>query len=280
MSSIANFGFPGGFTVLMAVYGKDDIQLFERAVISVFKNDLQPDAFILVVDGPVPDLLSDSIISLEAKYSINVIYLKENSGLAKALNVGLELVRTEWMVRADADDYNIENRFSLQASFLNKENCIDIFGAAIKEVDRLGKVMAVRRTADTHDQIIKFAAQRNPFNHMTVACKAEFARVCGGYPNIHLKEDYALWASMLGAGARAANMPEILVHATTGGDMYRRRGGIRYAIAEIALQKHLANVGLKSKYMAIMHGLARSIVFVMPSSLRGWIYEKILRKAA
>jgi hypothetical protein len=50
-------------------------------------------------------------------------------------------------------------------------------------------------------------------------------------------------------------------------------------MAEIALQKHLSDVGLKSKFMAIIHGLARSIVFVMPSSIRGWIYEKILRKA-
>lgn len=99
-----------------------------------------------------------------------------------------------------------------------------------------------------------------------------------GYPDIHLKEDYALWASIFACGAKAANMPETLVRATTGRDMYRRRGGIRYALAEIALQKHLVNVGLKSKHMAILHGLARSTIFLMPSSIRGWIYKKILRK--
>ncbi len=83
---------------------------------------------------------------------------------------------------------------------------------------------------------------------------------------------------MLAAGAKAANMSDILVRATTGKDMYRRRGGIRYALAEITLQKHLIKVGLKSKYMAILHGLGRSAVFVMPSSIRAWIYKKILRK--
>ena len=278
MNSVINSSFPGGFTVLMAVYGKDDVLLFERAVTSVFNNDLQPDAFILVVDGPVPDLLSDLIKSLQGKYGISVLYLKENSGLAKALNAGLELVRTEWTVRADADDFNVENRFSSQANFLNRGRGIDVFGGAIQEIDKLGNVLAVRRTVETHDQIIKFAAKRNPFNHMTVACKTKFARLCGGYPNIHLKEDYALWASMLAAGAKAANMPDILVRATTGRDMYRRRGGLQYAAAEIALQKHLTSVGLKSKHMAILHGLARSLVFVMPSSIRGFIYEKILRQ--
>lgn len=279
MSLVTNTGFPGGFTVLMAVYERDDIFLFEKAVESVFNNDLKPDAFILVVDGPVPNLLFNSIESLEDKYGIEVLYLNKNYGLAKALNAGLDLVRTEWIVRADADDLNVENRFSLQADFLKKEGNIDIFGGAIQEVDRSGNLLAVRRTVETHDRIIKFAAQRNPFNHMTVAFKTKFAKMCGGYPDIHLKEDYALWASMLEAGAQAANMPDILVRATTGKDMYRRRGGIRYALAEIALQKHLMNVGLKSKYFAILHGLGRSTVFVMPSSIRAWIYKKILRKA-
>lgn len=279
MSLIKNAKFPGGFTVLMAVYAKDDISLFERAVISVFENDLQPDAFILVVDGPVPDLLSDSIEYMKSEFGIEVVHLKENSGLAKALNVGFDLVRTEWIVRADADDFNNRSRFSSQAAFLNKSPSIDIFGGAIQEIDRSGNLVAVRRTVEHHDQIIKFAALRNPFNHMTVAFKAEFARRCGGYPNIYLKEDYALWASMLAAGAKTANMPDILVHATAGRDMYRRRGGMRYALAEIALQKHLTQVGLKSKYMAILHGFARSAVYVMPSLIRGLIYEKILRHA-
>jgi hypothetical protein len=46
-------GFPGGFTVLMAVYGKDDPKLFTKALASVFDNDLKPDHMVLVVDGPV-----------------------------------------------------------------------------------------------------------------------------------------------------------------------------------------------------------------------------------
>ena len=278
MSSVVDCDFPGGFTVLMAVYVKDDALLFERAVISVFDNELKPNAFILVVDGEVTDLLSFSIESLQARYGICVLYLKNNSGLAFALNAGLELVTTEWIVRADADDINVGNRFSLQATFINKNRDIDIFGGAIQEVDKLGKVLAVRSTPENHDQILKFVAYRNPFNHMTVACRTKFMKLCGGYPNIHLKEDYALWASILASGARAANMSDILVRATTGRDMYRRRGGIKYALAEVALQKHLIKVGLKSKYLAILHGIARSTVFILPSSIRGWIYEKILRQ--
>ena len=34
------------------------------------------------------------------------------------------------------------------------------------------------------------------------------------------------------SGERCANLPEVLVHATAGKDLYRRRGGLRYVLAE------------------------------------------------
>jgi hypothetical protein len=128
-----------------------------------------------------------------------------------------------------------------------------------------------------HQEIVVYARYRNPFNHMTVAYRSRLARICGGYPQIHLKEDYALWASMIGAGAKTQNLPDPLVHATAGVDMYRRRGGLRYALAEINLQRHLVRCGLKGTTSAALHGLLRASVFLMPAVLRGWIYEKYLR---
>ena len=35
--------FPGGFTILMAGYGRDDPGLFRRAVDSVYQNTILPD---------------------------------------------------------------------------------------------------------------------------------------------------------------------------------------------------------------------------------------------
>jgi glycosyltransferase involved in cell wall biosynthesis len=270
--------FDGGFTILMAVYAKDDIQLFEKAVYSVFLNSIIPDAFILVVDGPVPDLMSASISSLIDRYKIDPIYLSKNIGLSGALNIGLGKVSTRWVVRADADDYNLANRFSLQASAINshKKN-IDIIGGAILEIDKQGNHLGVRRTVCAHDEILSFLKRRNPFNHMTVAFRVDIARKCGGYPNIYLKEDYALWAKMISEGAYTMNLPNILVHATAGKDMYRRRGGFRYALAEISLQRYLVSLGLKHVISALIDGVCRSFIFILPPVMRGLIYKKVLR---
>ena len=267
---------PVEFTILMAVYGKDRVDLFNRAVASVYSNTVLPNAFILVVDGRVGPELRTQILKLEDKYKIRPIWLPENVGLANALNTGLRVVETEWVIRADADDFNLPNRFKEQVKMLTAN--IDLVGGAIQEVDQEGQKLAIRRTPTNDIEIKKFAKYRNPFNHMTVAFRTELALQCGGYPNIHLKEDYALWALMFKHGARTANTSEVLVEATTGRDMYKRRGGWRYAKAEIELQRHLVVCGVKQGISAFIHGSARAGVFLMPQLLRGCIYERLLRQ--
>lgn len=270
--------FPGGFTVLMAVYQRDSVALFESAVRSVYANSISPDASVLVVDGPIPPPLQEGIDSLRKRFGLLVVYLPENVGLAAALNTGLRHVHTQWVVRADADDYNVPNRFAMLAEAISADSSIDIIGGAIEEVDPDGNRLSVRRTVQEHEDIVQYAVHRNPFNHMTVAFRTELAVRCGGYPGIKLMEDYALWATLISLGARVANLRDVIVVATTGKDMYRRRGGMRYALSEIQLQRHLVRVGLKSIRMAVFHGMIRGSVFLMPSMVRGWIYERFLRK--
>jgi len=263
------------FTILMAVYEKDKVDLFKKAVASIYNNSVLPHAFILVVDGPVGPELRRQISESENRYKIQPIWLPTNGGLANALNAGLNEVETEWVVRADADDFNLPFRFEEQARLMTTN--YDLIGGAIQEVDLAGHKLAIRRTPIRDNEIKKFVKYRNPFNHMTVAFRTELALQCGGYPNIYLKEDYALWALMIRHGARTANTSDILVEATTGRNMYKRRGGWRYANAEIKLQRHLVVCGIKSGIAAFFHGSARASVFLMPQLLRGWIYEHYLR---
>lgn len=267
------------FTVLMAVYHKDDPDKFDCALGSVFANTLLPDAVLVIADGPLTGAL-DAVLARHQiqQPTLQLHRLARNEGLAIALNEGLKLIETEWVARADSDDLNHPDRFAKQAAALAAANgTLDLLGSAIQEIDFDGTPLAVRYTVSNHDAICKFAARRNPFNHMTVWYRAALARQVGGYPNIHLKEDYGLWANMMQAGARCKNLPEILVDAVTGKEMYRRRGGFKYAAAEIQLQRHLMKAGLKSLLQATIDGIARAIVFLMPSAFRAFIYKYALR---
>jgi glycosyltransferase involved in cell wall biosynthesis len=263
----------------MAVYGRDDAGLLERAIRSVFQNTVPPDDFVLAVDGPVPPAIDAVIERFEGSHRIRVLRVPENVGLARALNEGLALVTTEWIARADADDVNVADRFERQARAA-ASGSVDVVGGVIEEIDSSGEPLAVRMVPMSHDQIVGMLSKRSPFNHMTVAYRAPLLRRVGGYPQVYLKEDYALWGVLVAAGARCANLPDILVRATAGRDHVQRRGGLRYVRSEWELQLHLWRLGLKSLGSAVFWGAVRGAVFCMPVALRGFVYERFLRRPA
>jgi glycosyltransferase involved in cell wall biosynthesis len=272
--------FPGGFTVLMALYGGDRADFFETAVHSVFSNTLVPNQFLIVVDGPISASLKAVIVNLQISYPlIEFIYLPENKGLANALNTGLTYAKFEWIVRADADDINLPERFSTLAKACLDHPNIQLVGSSILELDEQGHALAIRELPSTEDAIRQFAKTRNPFNHMTVAFRLEAALACGGYPPIFLKEDYGLWCHFLAKSCQVMNVNTILVHASAGMSMFKRRGGWRYAKSEWQMQKVLVECGLKSSWRAFFDGVLRAGFFLIPSTIRGYIYLHFLRKS-
>lgn len=272
--------FSGGFAVLMALYRGDRVELFEAAVHSVFANTLPPNQFLIVVDGPIPANLTASLQILETRYPlIELVHLPENKGLANALNIGLQLVKFAWVLRADADDVNLPERFATLATVCEENPKVQLVGSAILEVDEDAQPLAIREPPCSQEEIHQFAKTRNPFNHMTVAYRLDVALDCGGYPNIYLKEDYGLWCLFLAKGYTMMNIKTILVHATAGMNMFRRRGGFRYAKSEWQMQFLMVQCGLKNHAQAILDGIVRSGFFLIPSSLRGLIYLTFLRKS-
>lgn len=263
------------FTILMAVYHKDDPNLLRIALQSVYANTLKPDVVVLVQDGPVGENISNVINEFSSRKNFSLIELEVNSGLANALNAGLSTIHTQYTIRADADDFNHPDRFEQLIEKLRQG--FDLVGSSIKEVDKSSQFMAIRRCPASEEEIRKFIRKRNPFNHMSVAFRTEAVLSAGGYPSIHLKEDYALWASLVSRNYKVCNLATVLVDATAGTEMFQRRGGVRYALAEIDLQRHLVKCGLKSRISALADGVMRSAIFLAPNAVREFVYLRFLR---
>lgn len=266
---------PKDFTVLLAVYKKDDPILFRMALASVFSNSLQPQEVVVVADGELTVDLLSILGEFSGKHSLRLVQLPRNVGLARALNAGLSTINTKYTIRADADDFNHPDRFELLVTKLREG--FDLVGSAIREVNKAGSEVAFRSCPLTETEIRQFVRKRSPFNHMTVGFLTAAVVDAGGYPSIYLKEDYALWATLLAKGCRVCNLGDILVDATAGTEMFRRRGGLRYAMAEFDLQRHLVRCGLKSPFSALMDGAMRSMVFLAPNKVRELVYLKFLR---
>ena len=80
----------------MSTYWNDNPILLEKAI-SVYENTIKPDFFILTIDGPVPNKNQITINKLKLKYPLEINILKENIGLANALNSAIKKVKTKWI---------------------------------------------------------------------------------------------------------------------------------------------------------------------------------------
>jgi glycosyltransferase involved in cell wall biosynthesis len=266
------------FTVLISIYDGERASHFTEAFESLasMRGLSSIDEVLLILDGPIREELQSAINSFEKKLPLRVVALKENAGLAEALNHGLALVKSPWIMRFDTDDVCLSHRLEKQIA-IAQENQFDLFGAQIEEFDQVSnKPFQSRLVPLAHDEIVRYSLRRNPFLHMTVCF--ELARQAGGYPALPFMEDYALWVKMISLGARACNSPESLVRARIGAGMYQRRGGITYAKCEYKLQRYFVQIGHKSSIRAILDGLARGIIFISPIQIRRWVYENILRR--
>jgi glycosyltransferase involved in cell wall biosynthesis len=134
---------------------------------------------VLVVDGPLNGALDEKVLVAERDHAVETIRLPRNEGLATALNAGLVHIRTTWMVRADADDYNLPQRFRRLAELIRSHPDLDLAGSAVLELEADGTPAALREMPARHSDILRFIRRRNPFNHMTIACRRSLVEYCG-----------------------------------------------------------------------------------------------------
>ena len=242
---------------------------------SCLSNTVLPDEIIVIVDGPVRPAFFSKIQSFEKLDCVKVLWLPENVGLTQALNEGLKHVTSKYVFRADGDDINRPDRFALQLDMLSRG--YSLCGGAICEKDMQGNLLAVKRCPSDHEDILKYARRRNPFNHMSVAYELKAAIAVGGYPDIYLKEDWGLWALLIEAGAKTINSQEIFVDATADINMYRRRGGVKNIISEYSIQKFLVSHLSKSIFSAFTDFFIKTLFFFTPAQMRGFIIRRYLR---
>ena len=264
----------------MSVYAKEQPEYLAAALQSLCECDTRIHEIVLVEDGPLTQPLWDVIDAYRSRLPVYSLRLPVNQGLGPALTAGLKVCSTAWVARFDTDDLVERDRFEHQIRLLIAHPEVDICGGWIREFneDPNTETGRIRRVPLSHEAIAAYAQSRNPFNHMTVMFRRDVALDAGGYGNESMYEDYALWVRMLQQGARAMNLPEVLVLARTGRAMFARRGGWRYVASEWAMQRTF----LRAKFIGPIRFLAnlaiRLPVRLVPNRLRGFIYERLLRR--
>ena len=263
----------------MSLYVKERPDFLRQSLDSVFNQTLKPLEVVLVEDGPLTDELYSVLDEFQKHHSeLKRIPLPKNGGLGNALNEGIKHCSCELVARMDTDDICFHDRFEKQISFMSANPDIDISSGWIEEFeDVIDNVKSIKKVPSTHQVVSSYIKSRNPLNHPAVIFKKSYVEKAGGYQHFPLFEDWYLWARMFQLGAKFANIQEPLVHFRTSSDMFKRRGGIKYAMDSVRFQWTLHNLGLISSFNAIKSSLVRGAVYIMPNNLRRLIYSKLLR---
>lgn len=265
----------------MSVYYKEKAEYLKLALNSIINQTLKPDEIVLVQDGKLTEELQAVITKYQQNYPdiFKTYALQQNQGLGKALNFGMQKCSNELIARMDTDDIAEPNRFELQIKEFAQDKELTLCGGQIAEfADKPTEITGYRNVPLKHNEILNFAKKRNPFNHMTVMFKKQAVQSVGSYMDMPYFEDYWLWARMLKADYKVKNIDQVLVSVRAGQDMIAPRGGLKYAKCIIRFEKALHSIGMINCAEMIGYITLRSIVAIMPESLRLMIYGWKLRK--
>lgn len=268
------------YSVCMSVYKNDNPLDFEDAVMSIYNQTCPPDEIILVIDGPVPDMMLKTIETLSEKTGImKVIPLSKNMGHAIARQTGLEAARNELCAVMDADDLSVPNRFEKQLKAFEKHPEVSVVGGLINEfIHTTDNVVGTRIVPEKDSDIKEYLKSRCPMNLVTVMLKKSNVLKVGGYQDWYCEEDYYLWIRLALCGYKFYNIQENLVNVRVGEEMYQRRGGKKYFDSEARLQKYMLDHKLISLPKYAYNVLIRWAVQVaMPNWLRGWVFRTFAR---
>lgn len=269
------------YSVLMSVYYKEKPDYLRESMESIYTQTIPTDNFVLVCDGPLTSDLDAVIFTMQEKFG-NHLYvhrLSKNGGLGNALNEGMKYCKNELIARMDSDDISRPERCQKELAYLREHPDISVVGGAIEEFsESVNQVYAKRMVPEYHEDIVKFAKRRNPFNHVSVMYRKHDIEEVGGYQTFFLLEDYYLWIRMLHRGYKGYNMQEPLVWVRAGQDMYARRGGWKYVKSQCNLLKFMRGINFISWNEYIVQYMVRITGTLMPGWLRGMIYRRCLRK--
>ncbi len=200
-------------SVLLPVYNGEKHVL--ETVESILKQTYENFEFIIINDGSRDG--TKEILESLTDNRLRIVH-KQNEGLGRTLNLGLQLARGEYIARIDADDVATPDRLAKQVVYLDANPEIAVLGSALRIVYTDGGEEKIRQRPlsprDVRRQIIKI----NPIAHPAVMFRREVIQRVGGFDTSFdgslgkkYGMDYNLWVRVLAAGYEMANLPEALM---------------------------------------------------------------------
>jgi glycosyltransferase involved in cell wall biosynthesis len=178
----------------------------KEAIQSILDQTYTNFELIIINDGSTDD--SEKLIKSFTDDRIRYIY-QQNTGLAGALNTGLQASIGKYIARQDQDDISLKERLQKQVEFLEKHPNVNLLGTRAQVFTDDQKEMKMHDHA-TEPAVLRFDLLfDNPFVHSSVMFRKESIDKIGYYnTDRSYYEDFELW-SRFAFNGRVANLREV-----------------------------------------------------------------------
>lgn len=222
--------------VIMSIYKNDKLMYVAKCVNSMLKQTFGDFHVYIQYDGVVEDDIKYFFMELNDT-RFHVYSRNENYGLAYSLNELLKIILTkeyDYIIRMDADDICISNRFEKQIIFMEQHKNIDICGSYIEEMDENEKCIGLIKYPSIHDEMKTFFGKRNPLAHPSVIFRKSYFQKAGLYPvDTDKDEDTIFWLNGFLSGCQFANIEQVLVRMRVNSNFYSRRNGLSKSLSDL-----------------------------------------------
>lgn len=210
-----------------------------KAIDSILNQTYRDFEFIIIDDGSV-----DNTYEILTKYKgtrINIIKKEKNEGIVKALNLGVNLAKGEYIARMDADDISLPHRLEVQMKLIEKDPSIILLGGWCKEIDENGKVIKTHRYPASHEKLVEnlISGRKFPPHASMIFRKDLMLKVKGYRERFRHSEDTDLWLRLIDQG-KFACAPEVV----------------------LLLRKHKMNVSYQFFYFQALNSVAARICYI------------------
>ena len=192
----------------MSVYNGE--RYLREAMDSILCQSLEDFEFIVIDDAS-----TDGTADILAGYRDPRLVLarnRENLGLTRSLNRGLQIAKGEFIARQDADDISLPERLAVESAFLKENPDTILVSSNIEYINSEGRRLGRSDRACPPELVSWFLMFYNHVGgHSQVMFRRQEALRLSGYSeSMRFSQDHDLWLRMNKIG-KIAILPDVLV---------------------------------------------------------------------
>jgi glycosyltransferase involved in cell wall biosynthesis len=231
-------------SVIMTFFNESP-ELLKRSVFSILNQTFQDFEFIILAGNPENHAAIDLLKDISATNNkINFQISEAKLLMTICLNRMIKLAKGKYIALQESDDESLPNRLEKELAVVEKDETIDVVGAAITYINDADKKVLVTRFYPEHPR--KAFNKYTAIAHPTYMAKRELFERYGYYnesEEVRHSPDHELWCRWIIKGVRFYNIPEVLFN------YYQSANNGRNKNAKKTLQ---SVIKLKKKYGAAM----------------------------